>query len=70
MNGGLLPPAGGLNFQIEHHLFPTLPRHNLRYAQAGVQALCAKHGLAYENCSMPVSTWRVLARLAEIAKCA
>lgn len=20
---------GGLNYQVEHHLFPTMPRHNL-----------------------------------------
>ena len=23
---------GGLNYQIEHHLFPSMPRHNLRKA--------------------------------------
>lgn len=40
--------TGGLNRQIEHHLFPTLPRHNLRKAQERVRALCAKHGLFYE----------------------
>ncbi len=42
--------AGGLNYQIEHHLFPTLPRHNLRKVAAAVQALCEKHGLVYEHC--------------------
>ena len=24
---------GGLNYQIEHHLFPTMPRHNLKKVQ-------------------------------------
>uniref|UniRef100_A0A8C5Y144 Fatty acid desaturase 3 n=1 Tax=Microcebus murinus TaxID=30608 RepID=A0A8C5Y144_MICMU len=40
--------SGHLNFQIEHHLFPTMPRHNYRRVAPLVQALCAKHGLSYE----------------------
>jgi hypothetical protein len=28
---------GGLHYQIEHHLFPTMPRHSMRYAAPGVQ---------------------------------
>jgi acyl-lipid Delta6-acetylenase / acyl-lipid (9-3)-desaturase len=59
--------AGGLNYQIEHHLFPTLPRHNLRKVAAAVQQLCEKHGLAYEHCSMAAGTKLVLQRLASVA---
>ena len=33
----------GLQFQIEHHLFPRLPRHNLRIARDMVRAVAAKH---------------------------
>jgi fatty acid desaturase/predicted heme/steroid binding protein len=40
--------CGHLNHQIEHHLFPTMPRHNYRKASVQVQALCVKHGLKYE----------------------
>ena len=40
--------TGGLNRQVEHHLFPTLPRHNLAKAQELVRAFCSKHGLYYE----------------------
>jgi len=29
---------GGLQFQIEHHMFPRLPRHRLRYARKLVKA--------------------------------
>ena len=29
---------GGLQFQIEHHLFPRVPRHNLREVQKLVKA--------------------------------
>lgn len=59
---------GGLNYQIEHHLFPTMPRHNLRRAQIAVKALCEKHGLPYEECSMAVGTKRVLQRLIDVAR--
>ncbi|XP_027714701.1 fatty acid desaturase 3-like isoform X1 [Vombatus ursinus] len=40
--------SGHLNFQIEHHLFPTMPRHNYHKVAPLVKSLCAKHGLNYE----------------------
>lgn len=40
--------TGHLNFQIEHHLFPTMPRHNLYKIKPQVEALCAKHGIPYQ----------------------
>ncbi len=43
---------GGLNFQIEHHLFPSLPRNKLRAAQPIVREFCAKHQIPYEEASM------------------
>uniref|UniRef100_A0A8C7B902 Cytochrome b5 heme-binding domain-containing protein n=1 Tax=Neovison vison TaxID=452646 RepID=A0A8C7B902_NEOVI len=39
--------TGHLNFQIEHHLFPTMPRHNYHKVAPLVRSLCAKHGLPY-----------------------
>jgi fatty acid desaturase len=38
---------GGLNYQIEHHLFPSMPRPSLRRSQALVAAFCADRGLPY-----------------------
>jgi Fatty acid desaturase len=38
---------GGLNRQIEHHLFPSMPRPNLRRVQPLVRAHCAKHNVTY-----------------------
>jgi fatty acid desaturase len=38
---------GGLNYQIEHHLFPSMPRGNLRHAQPIVQAFCHDHRVSY-----------------------
>jgi fatty acid desaturase len=40
---------GGLNYQIEHHLFPSMPRPSLRRAQAPVRAFCEQHGIAYHE---------------------
>jgi len=39
---------GGLQFQTIHHLFPRLPRHNLRYVKHKYMLpFCKKHGLNY-----------------------
>jgi fatty acid desaturase len=43
---------GGLNYQIEHHLFPNMPRPNLRHAQPLVRAFCQQHGIGYSEDSM------------------
>jgi len=40
---------GGLDLQIEHHLFPTMPRNQMRRAQAATKTFCAQHGLAYRE---------------------
>jgi fatty acid desaturase len=44
---------GGLNYQVEHHLFPSMPRVNLRRARPLVRAYCAEHGIPYAE----VSAW-------------
>nr|WNZ34333.1 Fatty acid desaturase C1 [Hemicentrotus pulcherrimus] len=41
--------TGHLNFQIEHHLFPTMPRHNLSKIKPQVVSLCKKHNIPYIN---------------------
>jgi fatty acid desaturase len=43
---------GGLNYQIEHHLFPNMPRPNLRRAQPLVRAFCSQHDLPYTEATM------------------
>jgi fatty acid desaturase len=49
VNGGLVTDwmMGGLNYQIEHHLFPSMPRANLRFAQPIVRAYCERIGMPY-----------------------
>lgn len=38
---------GGLNYQVEHHLFPHMPRPHLRLAQPLVRAHCRSLGVPY-----------------------
>ena len=42
---------GGLNYQIEHHLFPAMPRNQLRRAQPLVKDFCRAHGVSYYETS-------------------
>ncbi|XP_023146448.2 acyl-CoA 6-desaturase isoform X1 [Amphiprion ocellaris] len=44
--------SGHLNFQIEHHLFPTMPRHNYHLVAPLVRDLCDKHGVPYQMKTM------------------
>ena len=43
---------GGLNYQIEHHLFPSMPRNKLREAQVIVKDFCRAHSIAYHETSV------------------
>jgi fatty acid desaturase len=43
---------GGLNYQVEHHLFPNMPRSNLRKAQPIVRAYCRHLRLPYTETSL------------------
>lgn len=43
--------CGGLNFQIEHHLFPTMSRAKYHKAQALVKEFSIQHGIEYHETS-------------------
>ena len=59
---------GGLNYQIEHHLFPSMPRPNLRRAQALVAEFCASRDVPYAQTSLLGSYVQVLGHLAAIGR--
>ncbi len=48
---------GGLNSQIEHHLFPRIPHHRYRQMRPVVRDFCAERGIAYQE----VTLYRALA---------
>ena len=52
---------GGLNFQIEHHLFPSMPSVNLRRARPVVRAFCAERGVSYTETTL-VESYRIVLR--------
>ncbi|EHR52240.1 fatty acid desaturase [Saccharomonospora marina XMU15] len=57
---------GGLNYQIEHHLFPSMPRANLRHAQPLVEQYCSRIGLPYSQTGAFASYAEVLRHLHSI----
>ncbi|RKF26732.1 acyl-CoA desaturase [Micromonospora globbae] len=59
---------GGLNYQIEHHLFPNMPRGNLRRAQPIVRAYCAERGIPYAETGLVDSYRQALAHLHEVGR--
>ncbi|XP_078168251.1 delta(8)-fatty-acid desaturase-like [Carex rostrata] len=58
---------GGLQFQVEHHLFPRLPRCNLRAISPLVRELCKKHHLPYSSFSFFEANKRTIATLRKAA---
>ncbi|RYP05156.1 hypothetical protein DL764_004010 [Monosporascus ibericus] len=59
---------GGLQFQAVHHLFPRLPRHNLRRAQVLVREFCSDTGIPYSILGFVDGNKKVLSRLDEVAE--
>jgi fatty acid desaturase len=52
---------GGLNHQIEHHLFPSMPRPHLARARLLVREHCAAQGLPYTETSL-VRSYAIVVR--------
>ncbi|MGQ5264725.1 fatty acid desaturase family protein [Micromonospora sp. ZYX-F-536] len=57
---------GGLNYQIEHHLFPSMPCPNLRRARPLIQRFCAEHEIGYHETSLGRSWAEGLRHLQDI----
>ncbi|KAL8685659.1 MAG: hypothetical protein Q9224_005730 [Gallowayella concinna] len=58
---------GGLQFQAVHHLFPGVPRHNLRRLQQLVIQFCEETGIKYKRLSFVAGNKDVLGKLGEVA---
>jgi fatty acid desaturase len=59
---------GGLNYQIEHHLFPSMPRPALRRSQPLIMEFCRQHGLPYCEASLVGSYAQALRHLAIVGR--
>lgn len=58
---------GGLNYQIEHHLFPSMPRNNLKKARKITYAYCQEQSIAYYETSMLQSFREILHFLQQVS---
>ncbi|KAJ8111732.1 hypothetical protein ONZ43_g5552 [Nemania bipapillata] len=59
---------GGLQFQVIHHLFPRIPRHNLRRTQKLVQDFCNEVGIPYALYGFVDGNKMVVGTLAEVSR--
>jgi fatty acid desaturase len=57
---------GGLNYQVEHHLFPNMPRPSLARAREIVMEYCAKLGIKYTEVGLFTSYGIVIKHLNEV----
>jgi delta8-fatty-acid desaturase len=59
---------GGLQFQAIHHLYPRIPRHNLRRTQTLVLEFCREVNVPYAIFTFTDGNKEVISRLGEVAK--
>lgn len=59
---------GGLQFQAIHHLYPRIPRHNLRRTQKLVQEFCTEVDIPYALYGFVGGNQVVIGRLAEVSR--
>ncbi|KAF6813475.1 fatty acid desaturase [Colletotrichum musicola] len=59
---------GGLQFQVVHHMYPRIPRHNLRKTQKLVQEFCNDVGIPYALYGFVAGNKDVIGRLAEVSQ--
>lgn len=59
---------GGLNYQVEHHLFPTMPRKNMRACREYVRHFCRETNLPYAEESVIQSFKSLFSSLDELGR--
>jgi fatty acid desaturase len=50
--------CSGLEYQIEHHLFPSVSHAHLAALSPLVREFCARRGLPYRSMSWPMAVWK------------
>lgn len=60
--------CGGLDKQIEHHLFPRFPPNRLREVAPRVRSLCESHGVKYRSASWPETLVDVFKNLRSLSR--
>ncbi len=58
---------GGLNYQIEHHLFPSIPRNRMKELQKVVRAFCEERKVEYYETGTVQSYREILNHMHEVS---
>jgi len=59
--------CGGLDYQVDHHLFPMMPRHNLGKAHKLVESFCKEWEVDYHEADLVYGTMEVLYHLQHVS---
>ena len=59
--------CGGLQYQVDHHLFPSLPRHNLKKVHELVASFCKQQGVSYHEAGLFSGNVEVLQHLSKVS---
>jgi len=59
--------CGGLQYQVDHHLFPMMPRHNLAKCHKLVESFCKEWGVKYHEADLVDGTVEVLQHLQKVS---
>ena len=72
ISGGFWASAalGGLNYQVEHHLFPNMPRPYLAKAREIVREFCATHDIPYTEMSFARANAAVVRHMHQVGRAA
>jgi linoleoyl-CoA desaturase len=54
---------GGINYQIEHHLFPTLNSHKLKEIAPIVKKCCKDFNIPYNHIDNPLEVWSQICKV-------
>jgi NADPH-dependent stearoyl-CoA 9-desaturase len=60
--------CGGLEHQIEHHLFPKLPPQRLRQIAPEIAVACREHGVDYRSESWGRTLWKAVKHVAALSR--
>jgi len=59
--------CGGLHYQVEHHLFPMMPRHNLGQTNKLMVSFCKEWDVDYHETDLVDGTFEVLSHLSKVS---
>jgi|EP00566_Odontella_aurita_P012105 fatty acid desaturase/predicted heme/steroid binding protein len=59
--------CGGLQYQVDHHLFPMMPRHNLARTHELIESFCKEWGVKYHETDLVDGTVEVLQHLQKVS---